>query len=75
MLVAYEMYGAPVTREHGGPVRLRGAPDVRLQVAQVALGDPVVDQVIPGFWEHDGYPVNGWLDGSTGPTNPDPQLS
>ena len=49
---------------------LRGA-DVRLQVAQVALGDPRVDQVEPGFWEQNGYPVNGWIDGSTGPTDPE----
>ena len=36
VIVAYEMLGAPVTRDHGGPVRLYVAPDVRLQVAQVA---------------------------------------
>jgi DMSO/TMAO reductase YedYZ molybdopterin-dependent catalytic subunit len=29
----------------------------------------VVDEVIPGFWEQNGYPVNGWRDGSTGPTD------
>ena len=32
----------------------------------------VVDRVEPGFWEENGYPVNGWLDGTTGPTEPRP---
>jgi DMSO/TMAO reductase YedYZ molybdopterin-dependent catalytic subunit len=35
----------------------------------------VVDQVVPGYWEQNGYPVNGWLDGTTGSTNPDPGLT
>jgi DMSO/TMAO reductase YedYZ molybdopterin-dependent catalytic subunit len=35
----------------------------------------VVNDVDVGFWEQNGYPQNGWLDGSTGPTNPDPSLS
>ena len=30
----------------------------------------VVDAVHPGFWEQNGYPVNGWLDGTTGPNEP-----
>jgi DMSO/TMAO reductase YedYZ molybdopterin-dependent catalytic subunit len=30
----------------------------------------VRDRVVPGYWEQNGYPVNGWLDGSTGPTGP-----
>jgi hypothetical protein len=29
-----------------------------------------VDSVIPGYWELNGYPVNGWSDGSTGPKDP-----
>jgi hypothetical protein len=27
---------------------------------------------MPGYWEENGYPTNGWLDGTTGPTNPNP---
>jgi hypothetical protein len=55
VIVAYRMLGAPVTTEHGGPVRLYVAP--------------MFDQVIPGYWEENGYPVNGWIDGTTGPTD------
>ncbi len=35
IIVALTMLGAPVSRDHGGPVRLYVAPDVRLQVVQV----------------------------------------
>ena len=48
VIVAYRMLGAPVTTEHGGPVRLYVASHVRLQVAQVAVGHHRCGQVIPG---------------------------
>jgi DMSO/TMAO reductase YedYZ molybdopterin-dependent catalytic subunit len=35
----------------------------------------VVDRVEPGYWEQNGYPTNGWLDGTTGAANPDPGLT
>jgi len=75
VLVAYEMLGAPVTRAHGGPVRLYVAPMFGYKSLKWLSAIRVVDQVQPGFWERNGYPVNGWLDGTTGPTNPDPQLT
>jgi hypothetical protein len=34
-----------------------------------------MDEQLVGYWEQNGYPVNGWLDGSTGLTNPSPNLS
>lgn len=70
VLVAYEMYDAPITREHGGPVRLLVPPMYGYKSLKWLSGVRAVDQVVPGFWENDGYPVNGWLDGSTGPTDP-----
>jgi DMSO/TMAO reductase YedYZ molybdopterin-dependent catalytic subunit len=75
IIVAYEMLGAPVTKEHGGPVRLYVAPMFGYKSLKWLSAIRVVNQVQPGFWELNGYPVNGWLDGSTGPTNPDPQLT
>jgi len=74
VLVAYEMLGAPVSRAHGGPVRLYVAPMFGYKSLKWLSAIRVVDQVQPGFWEQNGYPVNGWLDGTTGPTNPDPGL-
>ncbi len=75
VIVAYHMLGAPVTTEHGGPVRLYVAPMFGYKSLKWLSAIRVVDQVQPGFWEQNGYPVNGWLDGTTGPTNPDPSLT
>ncbi|HEY5111778.1 MAG TPA: molybdopterin-dependent oxidoreductase [Acidimicrobiales bacterium] len=75
VIVAYSMLGAPVTTEHGGPVRLYVAPMFGYKSLKWLSGIRVVDRVEPGFWEVNGYPVNGWLDGTTGPNNPDPTLT
>lgn len=75
VIVAYEMYGATVSREHGGPVRLVVPQMYGYKSLKWLSGIRVVDRVEPGFWEQNGYPVNGWLDGSTGATNPTPSLS
>jgi len=75
VLVAYEMLGAPVTLEHGGPVRLYVAQMFGYKSLKWLSAIRVVDRVEPGYWEQNGYPVNGWLDGSTGPTNPTPGLT
>lgn len=70
VIVAYRMLGAPVTTEHGGPVRLYVAPMFGYKSLKWLSAISVVDQVVPGFWENNGYPVNGWIDGSTGATDP-----
>ena len=53
VIVAYEMLGAPVTREHGGPVRLYVAPMYGYKSLKWLDGIEVTDQVIPGYWEHE----------------------
>lgn len=70
VIVAYRMLGAPITTEHGGPVRLYVAPMFGYKSLKWLSGIRVVDQVIPGYWEENGYPVNGWLDGSTSASIP-----
>ncbi len=75
VLVAYEMLGATVTREHGGPVRLVVPQMYGYKSLKWLSGIRVMDKQLLGFWEQNGYPVNGWLDGSTGLTNPNPNLS
>jgi DMSO/TMAO reductase YedYZ molybdopterin-dependent catalytic subunit len=75
VIVAYKMLGAPVTREHGGPVRLYVAPMFGYKSLKWLSAIRVVDRVEPGFWEENGYPTNGWLDGTTGATNPNPGLT
>ena len=75
VIVAYEMYGATVPQEHGGPVRLVVPQMYGYKSLKWLSAIRVVDRVEPGYWEQNGYPVNGWLDGTTGPTNPDPSLA
>jgi DMSO/TMAO reductase YedYZ molybdopterin-dependent catalytic subunit len=70
VIVAYRMLDAPVTTEHGGPVRLYVAPMFGYKSLKWLSAIRVVDEVIPGFWEQNGYPLNGWIDGSTGATDP-----
>ena len=70
VIVAYRMLGAPVTTQHGGPVRLYVAPMFGYKSLKWLSAIRVVDRVQPGFWEQNGYPVNGWVDGSIGPTDP-----
>jgi DMSO/TMAO reductase YedYZ molybdopterin-dependent catalytic subunit len=70
IIVAYRMLGAPVTTDHGGPVRLYVAPMYGYKSLKWLSGVRVVDRVEPGFWEENGYPVNAWLDGSTSPAPP-----
>ena len=69
VLVAYKMLGAPVTTPHGGPVRLFVAPMYGYKSLKWLSAIRVVDRVRPGYWEQNGYPVNGWLDGSTSATD------
>jgi DMSO/TMAO reductase YedYZ molybdopterin-dependent catalytic subunit len=75
VIVAYRMLDAPITTEHGGPVRLYVAPMFGYKSLKWLSGIRVVNEVQPGFWEQNGYAVNGWLDGTTGPHNPDPGLT
>jgi DMSO/TMAO reductase YedYZ molybdopterin-dependent catalytic subunit len=69
VIVAYRMLGAPVTTAHGGPVRLYVGPMFGYKSLKWLSAIRVVDSVIPGYWELRGYPVDGWRDGSTGPTD------
>jgi len=75
VIVAYEMYGQTVTREHGGPVRLLVPQMYGYKSLKWLSSVEVMDKQLLGFWEQNGYPVDGWLDGSTGLTNPDPRLT
>jgi DMSO/TMAO reductase YedYZ molybdopterin-dependent catalytic subunit len=66
VIVAYEMLGAPVTRDHGGPVRLYVAPMYGYKSLKWLDGIEVTDHVIPGYWEQNGYDVDGWIGKSNG---------
>ena len=66
ILVAYQMLGGPVTREHGGPVRLYVAPMYGYKSIKWLSTISVVDHVEPGYWEDNGYAVDAWIGRSNG---------
>ena len=70
VIVAYQMLGGPVTREHGGPgAPLRG-PMYGYKSIKWLSAISVVDRVEPGYWEDNGYDVNAWIGRSNGLSGP-----
>ena len=63
-IVAYSMLDAPVTREHGGPVRLYVPDMFGYKSIKWLSRIELVTRAIPGYWEQNGYPVNAWITGS-----------
>jgi DMSO/TMAO reductase YedYZ molybdopterin-dependent catalytic subunit len=63
VVVAYRMLGAPITPEHGGPVRMYVAPMYGYKSIKWLKGIEVTNEVVPGFWEDEGYAVDGWIGG------------
>jgi len=66
VLVAYKMLGGPVSREHGGPVRLYVPEMYGYKSIKWLQRISVVDQVVPGYWENYGYAVDAWIGRSNG---------
>ena len=66
VLVAYEMLGAPVTADHGGPVRLYVAPMYGYKSAKWLKSLSLVKKAVPGFWEQQGYDIEAWVGDSNG---------
>ncbi|MGI8870544.1 MAG: molybdopterin-dependent oxidoreductase [Mycobacteriales bacterium] len=66
VLVATSMLGGPVSREHGGPVRLYVAPMYGYKSCKWLGGIELTARVEPGYWEHYGYSVDAWVGHSNG---------
>ncbi|MER5866487.1 molybdopterin-dependent oxidoreductase [Kitasatospora sp. NPDC002040] len=66
VLVALRMQDAPVTHEHGGPVRLYVAPMYFYKSAKWLSGITLTSDVQPGYWERLGYDVDAWVGKSNG---------
>jgi DMSO/TMAO reductase YedYZ molybdopterin-dependent catalytic subunit len=66
VMLAYEMDGKPLAREHGAPVRLvipemYGYKNVKW-LSQINL----VPKAEPGYWEYLGYDRDAWVGRSNG---------
>ena len=66
VLVADTMEGAPVTRNHGGPIRMLVAPMYGYKSCKWLAGIRVIPKVVPGYWENYGYDADGWVGRSNG---------
>ncbi|WP_330180804.1 molybdopterin-dependent oxidoreductase [Nocardia sp. NBC_01503] len=66
VIVALEMIDGPVTHDHGGPVRLYVAPMYGYKSCKWLSGIELTREVVPGYWEHRGYSVDGWVGASNG---------
>jgi DMSO/TMAO reductase YedYZ molybdopterin-dependent catalytic subunit len=66
VIVAYDLDGNPLSSDHGGPARLYVAPMYGYKSCKWLARIEVVDRVIPGYWEDEGYDVDGWVGRSNG---------
>jgi DMSO/TMAO reductase YedYZ molybdopterin-dependent catalytic subunit len=66
VLVAYEFEGAPLTSEHGGPVRLYVAPMYGYKSLKWLSTIELTKHVEEGYWEVRGYDVDAWVGRSNG---------
>jgi len=70
VLIAHQMLGKPVTREHGGPVRLYVAPMYGYKslkwLDRIEVTSLLDEPTDPGYWENLGYDVDAWVGRSNG---------
>lgn len=67
VVAAYSMQGRPLSREHGGPVRLYAAPMYGYKSLKWLSRIELVEKVEPGYWETVGnYDVEAWVGRSNG---------
>jgi DMSO/TMAO reductase YedYZ molybdopterin-dependent catalytic subunit len=68
VVIAHTMEGGPITREHGGPVRLYVAPMFGYKslkwLDHIELVDHLEDH--GGYWEGRGYDLDAWVGRSNG---------
>ncbi|HUV10317.1 MAG TPA: molybdopterin-dependent oxidoreductase [Acidimicrobiia bacterium] len=66
VLVAYRLEDEPLSRAHGGPVRLYVAPMYGYKSCKWLETIELTEEVEPGYWEQRGYDVDGWVGRSNG---------
>ena len=64
VIVAYRMLDAPITTDHGGPVRLYVAPMYGYKSLKWLSSIQVVENAAPGYWEQNGYSIDAWVGAS-----------
>jgi DMSO/TMAO reductase YedYZ molybdopterin-dependent catalytic subunit len=70
VIVALRMLDAPVSYEHGGPVRLYVAPMYGYKSCKWLGSIEVVENSLVGYWEQAGYDMEAWIGKSNGRNDP-----
>jgi DMSO/TMAO reductase YedYZ molybdopterin-dependent catalytic subunit len=70
VIVAYKFEDKPLGTDHGGPVRLYVAPMYGYKSCKWLSRITLTDAVVPGYWEQQGYDVDGWVGRSNGRDDP-----
>ena len=61
VIVALQMYGEPVTHDHGGPVRIYSGSMYGYKSTKWLSEIEVTPNNDPGYWEDRGYPLDGFI--------------
>lgn len=61
VVVALQMYGKPVTHDHGGPVRIYSGSMYGYKSTKWLSEIEVTPTNDPGYWEDRGYPLDGFI--------------
>ena len=61
VIVALEMLGAPVTHDHGGPVRMYAGSMYGYKSTKWLSGIELAETETPGYWETRGYALDGTI--------------
>jgi DMSO/TMAO reductase YedYZ molybdopterin-dependent catalytic subunit len=61
VIVALQMLGAPVTHDHGGPVRMYAASMYGYKSTKWLSGIELTRDAVPGYWERRGYDIDGTI--------------
>ncbi|MGJ0117883.1 molybdopterin-dependent oxidoreductase [Williamsia sp. MIQD14] len=62
VIVALRMLDAPVTHDHGGPVRMYVGGQYGYKSTKWLSGIELTTDEIPGYWERRGYELDGTID-------------
>lgn len=65
VMLAYEMDGAPIRREHGAPVRLVMPRMYGYKSVKWVTGIELESEPREGYWEQRGYDSDAWIDGAS----------
>ena len=66
VMLAWQMDGAPLAREHGGPLRLVMPAMYGYKSVKWVTHIRLESTPQPGFWERNGYDADAWMGRSNG---------